>query len=89
MGCRRVAPVSELVRVVHAGDGALAVGVGLEGRGAWLCRDTPGCSELADRRRAFSRALRHPITPEAVDRLRVELRAGVSPPEQPSAPPPE
>jgi predicted RNA-binding protein YlxR (DUF448 family) len=77
------------VRVVHTGDGGLAVGVGLEGRGAWLCRDTPGCAELADRRRAFSKALRHPITPEAVDRLRVELRAGLLPPEQAPAQPPE
>ncbi|MGO9148910.1 MAG: YlxR family protein [Acidimicrobiales bacterium] len=80
MGCRRVAPVSQLVRVVHAGEGALAVGAGPDGRGAWLCRDSPGCVELADRHRAFSRALRHPITPKAVDQLRAELRAG-SPPE--------
>jgi len=70
-----VAPVSELVRVVHAGEGALRVGTGLDGRGAWLCRDAPGCVELADRRGAFSRALRHAIRPEAVDRLRAELRS--------------
>ncbi|MGO9206944.1 MAG: YlxR family protein [Candidatus Limnocylindrales bacterium] len=76
IGCRRVAPISELVRVVHSGEGALAMGAGLKGRGAWLCRDTPGCMELAERHRAFSRALRHPISNEAVDQLRTELRAG-------------
>jgi predicted RNA-binding protein YlxR (DUF448 family) len=62
------------VRVVHAGGGSLAVGSGLPGRGAWLCRDDPGCVELADRRRAFSRALRHPISKDAVAALITELR---------------
>jgi hypothetical protein len=62
---------------VHVGEGALAVGAALDGRGAWLCRDTPGCIELAERRRAFSRALRCPVTAEAVEHLRVELQAGL------------
>jgi predicted RNA-binding protein YlxR (DUF448 family) len=69
-----MAPVPELLRVVHAGDGGLVIGSALPGRGAWLCRDSPACVELADRRRAFSRALRLPITPEAVAALRAELR---------------
>ncbi|MGD0945006.1 MAG: YlxR family protein [Acidimicrobiales bacterium] len=73
MGCHRVAPVSELTRVVHTGDGALDVGSGLPGRGAWLCRDSPGCIDLAARRHALSRALRRPIAPEAVDALRARL----------------
>ena len=89
IGCRRSAPVSELVRVVHAGEGALAVGTSLEGRGAWLCRDAPGCVDLADRRRAFSRALRRPITPEAVEQLRAELRAGSPAGPTVREPPPE
>ncbi|MGA2803345.1 MAG: YlxR family protein [Acidimicrobiales bacterium] len=88
MGCRRVAPASQLVRVVHAGEGALGVGTGLKGRGAWLCRDAPGCVELADRRGAFSRALHHPIAPGAVDKLRGELRAGSAAwPKAPEPPP--
>ena len=33
IGCRRVAPVSELFRIVHAGDGGLAVGLAHPGRG--------------------------------------------------------
>ncbi len=59
--------------MVHAGDGALAVGTGLGGRGAWLCSDSPGCIDLAERSRAFSKALRHPIAPEAVEGLRASL----------------
>jgi predicted RNA-binding protein YlxR (DUF448 family) len=71
-----VATACELVRVVHVGEGCLAVGTGLKGRGAWLCRDAPGCLELADRRGAFSRALRRPIPQAAVAGLRAELYAG-------------
>ncbi|MGA3354005.1 MAG: YlxR family protein [Acidimicrobiales bacterium] len=73
MGCQRVAQVAELLRVVCDADGALVLGTGLPGRGAWLCRDSPGCVELAARRRAFSRSLRAQVTAEAVDDLRVKL----------------
>ena len=78
IGCRRVAPVSELFRIVHAGDGGLAVGLAHPGRGAWLCRESPACLELADRRRAFSKALRHAITPAAVTGLRNEADGEVT-----------
>ena len=61
--------------MVHIGEGALGLGSGSAGRGAWLCRESPGCVELADKHRSFSKALRHPITPDAIDKLRGELRA--------------
>ncbi|MGA2529108.1 MAG: YlxR family protein [Acidimicrobiales bacterium] len=73
MGCQRVAPASELIRVVRDPGGALVVGSGLPGRGAWLCRQSPGCVDLAVRRRAFSRALRAQVPPEAVEDLRARL----------------
>ena len=58
MGCRRQAPAGELLRVVAA-DGALVVDERRvrPGRGAHLHRD-PDCLELAERKRAFPRALR-------------------------------
>ena len=58
MGCRRRAPAAKLLRVV-ARDGALVVDHRrvLPGRGAHVHPD-PGCLELAERRRAFPRALR-------------------------------
>ncbi len=58
MGCRRRAPVGELLRVV-AGPGVLLVDERrvLPGRGAHLHRD-PACLDLAERKRAFPRALR-------------------------------
>ncbi|MBD3781238.1 MAG: YlxR family protein [Micrococcales bacterium] len=63
VGCRTAGPRSALLRVVAAASGTgetvLVVDVrrALPGRGAWLHPD-PHCLELAERRRAFPRALR-------------------------------
>ncbi|MBC7291856.1 MAG: YlxR family protein [Actinotalea sp.] len=62
VGCRRRDQQTDLLRVVRvAGDeGDLAVvdaHRSLPGRGAWVHPD-PQCLELAERRRAFARALR-------------------------------
>ncbi|WP_432544906.1 YlxR family protein [Kineococcus sp. SYSU DK002] len=71
MGCRRRDGRSSLLRVVVAPDeaGALLVDVrrSLPGRGAWLHHST-ACLELADKRRAWPRALRRtaPLDPSGV-----------------------
>ena len=59
VGCRARAPRAQLLRLVIDDDGGLAVDArALEpGRGAWIHPD-PACLELAERRRAFGRALR-------------------------------
>jgi predicted RNA-binding protein YlxR (DUF448 family) len=62
-----------LVRVVRLHDGSLAVGRNGTGRGAWLCRDSPGCIDRAEKRKAFDRAFRGPVGSEEVDRLRSAL----------------
>jgi len=71
IGCRRVAGPGEMVRISLAGE-RLAVGPG-PGRGAWLCRDAPGCLERAAKRSAVGRALRADVAPGMVERLRVAL----------------
>ncbi|MBW3615788.1 MAG: YlxR family protein [Actinobacteria bacterium] len=73
IGCRRVAPPEELVRVVRVEDGSLRIGRGLPGRGAWLCAGTPECFDLALRRKAFERAFRAPVRAEAPESLRAKL----------------
>jgi len=62
VGCRKRAPTSQLVRFVVAGSGVdLRLQPDpsrrLSGRGAHLHPD-PACFALAERRRAFGRALR-------------------------------
>jgi uncharacterized protein len=62
VGCRKRVPVSELLRVVAAGAGAERrlqpdPDRRLSGRGAHVHPD-PACLALAERRRAFGRALR-------------------------------
>ncbi len=58
MGCRRRAPRADLLRVVAAGDVLVPdPSRVLPGRGASL-HHALACLELAERRRAFSRALR-------------------------------
>ncbi|MBN1093512.1 YlxR family protein [Blastococcus sp. TML/M2B] len=60
MGCRRRAPVTDLLRVVvESGTLVPDPRRRLPGRGASV-HPTPGCLVAAERRRAFHRALRLP-----------------------------
>ena len=61
IGCREKASPTDLLRVV-LGDGAVQPDPkgSLPGRGAWL---HPTCLEIAERRKAFTRALRAPSAP--------------------------
>ncbi len=68
VGCRRTRPIDELVRVARNADGSLVVDRHRPGRGAWLCRRSPACVDLAIRKRAFDRAFRAPVDPGHVDR---------------------
>ncbi|MFX0593671.1 YlxR family protein [Melissospora conviva] len=68
MGCRQRAAAAELLRIVAVGEGAghslrADPARRLPGRGAHLHRD-PACFALAQRRRAFARALRTPGVPD-------------------------
>ena len=68
-----------MVRVVRLGDGSLTPGRTLPGRGAWLCRDSANCVDLAYKRRAFERALRGPLGAGAVEDLRRVLEGLAGP----------
>ena len=68
IGCRKRTPASELLRFTAVGFGAghrllPDPGRRLPGRGAHVHPD-PACFALAERRRAFGRALRLPGVPD-------------------------
>jgi len=75
VGCRSKRSPDELLRVIRRSDGTLEVGRAVPGRGAWLCRDTTTCMQLAERRKAFPRALRGELAPGAIDALRARMEA--------------
>ena len=79
VGCKVRAAKSSLLRLVAAGDGIVPDPQARQpGRGAYL-HPSLSCLELAQRRRAFSRALRVPGAPNA-DQLAAYLsRAGTGP----------
>jgi predicted RNA-binding protein YlxR (DUF448 family) len=75
IGCRERASTAELIRIVAVGDGTTTVLApdlrgGAPGRGAHL-HPVPGCLDLAERRRAFVRALRleGPVDTDLVRRV--------------------
>jgi predicted RNA-binding protein YlxR (DUF448 family) len=73
VGCRTRRGKSELVRVAR-GDGRPRVDPTgtAPGRGAYVCRD-PACAVLATRKGALGRALRAPLAPADLARLREEI----------------
>ena len=78
VGCRRSAPVTELVRLRWTPAG-LEVGAG-PGRGAWLCRRDPvSCLDGTRRTPVLARALRAPVTSDDVACVRAKLGTGVRP----------
>ena len=69
VGCRSALPADQLIRIVRLPGGALSVDRHGAGRGAWLCRDSPGCLDDAVRRHGFERAFRASIDAEDLQQL--------------------
>ena len=61
------------MRVVAGAGGELLEGRSRPGRGAWLCAGSAACLDAAERKRAFSRALRTEVDSAAVEALRTTL----------------
>ncbi|MCB1037954.1 MAG: YlxR family protein [Acidimicrobiales bacterium] len=76
VGCRQRHDQADLVRITRSDEGSLLVGRTLPGRGAWLCRASASCLDLAVRRNGFARSLRAPVSATALAELRSALDAG-------------
>lgn len=61
VGCRRRRAQQELVRLVAQHGHVVPAWPGAPGRSAYLCPDEE-CLRAADKRRAFARAFRGPVT---------------------------
>ena len=66
IGCRQVAPVSQLARV-YAVNGQIKTGGGV-GRGAWV-GPTQECVDLATKHQAWNRALRAEVKAGEIAKL--------------------
>lgn len=75
VGCRAVRPQRELIRIARDRVGTLVVGRTLPGRGAWLCRASPSCLDLALGRGGFARSFRTPISRSEIEALRSSASA--------------
>jgi uncharacterized protein len=61
VGCRRRRGQDELVRLVQDNGRVVQARPGAPGRSAYLCPELR-CLEAADKKRAFARAFRGPVT---------------------------
>jgi len=62
--------------VARLEGGSLVIGRSAPGRGAWLCRNSPDCFDVAMKRQAFERALRGRVEKREMDRIRIALGTG-------------
>ena len=57
VGCRSKRPQREMIRIGRSSDGAVSIGAGAPGRGAYLCRERD-CIEAGFQNGSLRRALR-------------------------------
>lgn len=75
IACREMKPKKELTRVVRTVDGELRLDhTGkLNGRGAYLCKDS-ACIKKAAKTGALSRVFEIPVPPEIYEALEKEIK---------------
>ncbi len=78
IGCQKVQPKKELVRIVRSPEGEFSVDfTGKKpGRGAYICHRVE-CFDAAVKGHRFAKAFMGPVAPEVIE----SLRAGLFPPE--------
>lgn len=74
IGCNKMHPKRDLIRVVRTPDGNVELDVTgkKSGRGAYVC-PTAGCFETAVKAGRFERCFGRPVNPEIISRIREEI----------------
>lgn len=73
VGCRRKRAQAELVRFTLEAGRVVPAGRGAHGRSAYVCPEVD-CLESAEKKRAFARAFRAPVTVDPTVRSAVTRR---------------
>jgi predicted RNA-binding protein YlxR (DUF448 family) len=73
VGCRRKRAQAELVRFTLEAGRVVPAGAGARGRSAYVCPEVD-CLESAEKKRAFARAFRAPVTVDPTVRGAVTRR---------------
>lgn len=70
VACQEMKPKKELIRIVRTPEEEILIDLSgkKSGRGAYLCGKA-SCFKLAQKNRAFDRALKHAVSPELYRRL--------------------
>ena len=74
VGCRRKRAQAELVRFILEAGRVVPASAGARGRSAYVCPEVD-CLETAEKKRAFARAFRAPVTVDPTVRRAVTRRA--------------
>ena len=73
VGCRRTRAQAELVRLTLEAGRVVPAGTGARGRSAYVCPQVE-CLDSAEKKRAFARAFRAPVTIDPTVRPAVARR---------------
>lgn len=71
-GCMARRPKSELIRLVYSGEGKAIIDIEkhLDGRGVYICPNSPECVRKAEKRNWFSRGLKNSVDSGIYEELR-------------------
>ena len=76
VACNKMFPRDQLFRVVKLeGQAQLDLSYKAQGRGAYVCKNAD-CVALAEKKRAFNRALKSSVSEEVINSIKMELENG-------------
>ena len=76
VACNQMLPKDQLFRIARVdGKAQLDLSYKAQGRGAYVCKNAD-CITLAEKKKAFNRGLKGPVSDEVINSLKMELENG-------------